>query len=42
MADEKELGQTGGDGQRSQMEAARTAASETSENLNRLASTRTV
>ncbi|MGO4405675.1 hypothetical protein AB4Z10_15605 [Bosea sp. RAF48] len=33
MADENELGQTGGDGQRSQMDAARAAASEVSENL---------
>ena len=33
MADENELGQTGGDGQRSQMEAAQAAASEVSKNL---------
>ena len=33
MADENEFGQTGGDGKRSQMEAARAAASEVSENL---------
>lgn len=33
MADENELGQTGGDGQRSQMEAAQAAASEDSANL---------
>lgn len=33
MADEKELGQTSGDDQRSQMETARAAASEVSESL---------
>ncbi|WP_306224305.1 hypothetical protein [Bosea beijingensis] len=33
MADENEFGQTGGDGKRSQMQAAQAAASEVSENL---------
>ncbi|MDR6831511.1 hypothetical protein J2X48_005192 [Bosea sp. BE271] len=33
MADQNEFGQTGGDGQRSQMEAARAATGDVSENL---------